>query len=217
MGGVVVAVGLVLWGGYQGLRRLSFFDIRRVELVGGHYLTPAAVARALRVPPGASIFDDLDPLVERVQAMRGVREARIARRLPGSIRVTIREVEAVALTERDGRLVPLDVRGRPLPFDPTRPADDLPLAPADSAVAAVLALIRDTDPGLFRAINRGSRIRQDVALELAGGRVLFRADASSDEVRDLALIVDLLAREGRAWRELDARFTSRIVVRGKSA
>jgi hypothetical protein len=134
-----------------------------------------------------------------------VRDARISRRLPGSIRVTIREADAVALTEREGRLVPLDVRGRPLPFDPTRPADDLPLAPADAAVAAVLALIRDTDPG------------QDVALELAGGRVLFRADASSDEVRDLALIVDLLSREGRAWRELDARFTSRIVVRVKPA
>ena len=212
-----LGICLLVWGGYQGLRRLSFFDIRRVELVGGHYLTPAAVARALQIPAGTSIFDDLDPLLERVKAMPGVREARISRRLPGSLRVTIREAEAIALTERNGRLVPLDARGRPLPFDPTLPADDLPLAPADSAVAAVLALIRDTDPELYRGIDRGARVRQDVALEVSGGRVLFRADATSDEVRDLVLILGLLAREGRAWRELDARFTSRIVVRGNAA
>ena len=172
------------------------------------------VAQSTLYDHGASGLEVREP---KDKAMPGVRDARISRRLPGSIRVTIREADAVALTEREGRLGPLDVRGRPLPFDPTRPADDLPLAPADAAVAAVLALIRDTDPGLFRAIDRGSRIRQDVALELAGGRVLFRADASSDEVRDLALIVDLLSREGRAWRELDARFTSRIVVRVKPA
>ena len=217
LGGGVLALGLALWGGYQGLRRLSFFDIRRVELVGGHYLTAAMVAEALAVPPGMSVFDDLEPLRERVRALPGVREARISRRLPGSLLVTIREAEAVALTERNGRLVPLDTRGRPLPFDPTRPADDLPLAPADAAVAGVLALIRDTDPDLFRGIDRGARLRQDVALELSGGRVLFRADATGDEIRDLAMILALLTREGRSWRELDARFASRIVVRGSDA
>jgi hypothetical protein len=53
-----------------------------------------------------------------------------------------------------------------------------------------------------------------VVLEVGGGRVWFRADATEEEIRDLVLIRDLLSRERKSWRELDARFTSRVIVRG---
>ncbi len=213
------ALGLVavLVAGFRWVRTISFFNVRRIELVGGRYLTPAEVARAIAVPARASIFDDTAPYLARAQRMAGVREARIARRLPGTLRVTIREAEAIALGERNGRLVLLDARGRILPFDPTSPAADLPLAEADAAVAGVLARVRENDPDLFAGIDRGSRLKQDVVLEVGGGKVIFRADATGDEIRDLSLIRDWLAREGKSWRELDARFTSRIVVRGRGA
>jgi len=212
-----LALVAVLLVGWRWVRTISFFDVRRIELVGGHYLTPAVVARALAIPAGASIFDPKAPLEARVLAMAGVREARIARRIPGTLRVTIREAEAVALAERSGRLVLLDARGRVLPFDPTSPAADLPLADADPVVAGLLERVRETDPDLFAGIDRGSRVRQDVVLEVNGGRVFFRADATEDEIRDLVLIRDLLTRERKSWRELDARFTSRVVVRGGDA
>lgn len=212
-----LALVAVLLAGWRLVRRLSFFEVRRIELVGGHYLTPAAVARALAIPSGTSIFDAKAPLEARVLGMAGVREARIARRIPGTLRVTIREAEAVALAERSGRLVLVDARGRVLPFDPTSPAADLPLADPDPVVAAVLERVRETDPDLFAGIDRGSRVRQDVVLEVGGGRVLFRADATEEEIRDLVLIRDLLARERKSWRELDARFTSRVIVRGGDA
>jgi cell division septal protein FtsQ len=212
-----LALVAVLLAGSRWVRTLSFFEVRRIELVGGHYLTPVAVARALAIPPGTSIFADKAPLEARVLGMAGVREARIARRLPGTLRVTIREAEAVALAERSGRLVLLDARGRVLPFDPTSPAADLPLADPDPIVARVLERVRETDPDLFAGIDRGSRIRQDVVLEVGGGRVWFRADATEEEIRDLVLIRDLLTRERKSWRELDARFTSRVIVRGGGA
>jgi cell division septal protein FtsQ len=212
-----LALVAVLLAGSRLVGRLSFFQVRRIELVGGHYLTPAAVARALAIPSGASIFDEKAPLEARVLRMAGVREARIARRLPGTLRVTIREAEAVALAERSGRLVLVDARGRVLPFDPTSPAADLPLADPDPVVAGVLERVRETDPDLFAGIDRGSRVRQDVVLEIGGGRVFFRADATEEEIRDLVLIRDLLTRERKSWRELDARFTSRIIVRGGDA
>ena len=212
-----LALVAVLLAGSRLVRRLSFFEVRRIELVGGHYLTPRAVARALAIPPGTSIFDDKAPLEARVLGMAGVREARIARRIPGTLRVTIREAEAVALAERSGRLVLLDARGRVLPFDPTSPAADLPLADPDPVVAAVLERVRETDPDLFAGIDRGSRVRQDVVLEIGGGRVFFRADATDEEIRDLVLIRDLLTRERKSWRELDARFSSRVIVRGGDA
>ena len=212
-----LALVAVLLAGSRLVRRLSFFEVRRIELVGGHYLTPTAVAGALAIPAGTSIFEDKAPLEARVLGMAGVREARIARRIPGTLRVTIREAEAVALAERSGRLVLLDPRGRVLPFDPTSPAADLPLADPDPVVAGVLERVRETDPDLFAGIDRGSRVRQDVVLEIGGGRVFFRADATDEEIRDLVLIRDLLTRERKSWRELDARFSSRVIVRGGDA
>ncbi|HEX7025127.1 MAG TPA: FtsQ-type POTRA domain-containing protein [Gemmatimonadales bacterium] len=212
-----LALLLALYGGSRLIRKLSFFEVRRIELVGGRYLTAADVARALAVRKGASIFDDTAPYLRRVRKVAGVREAAVTRRLPGTIRVTIREADVVALTQQGGRLVPLDVSGRALPFDPTGPADNLPLADADAAVASVLGRVREEDPALFARIQRGDRAGRDVALATTRGRILFRADATGDEIRDLSLIEDLLARRGERWRELDARFASRIVVRGRSA
>ena len=213
----LVGLVAVLFAGFRWVKTFAFFQVRRIELVGGTYLTPADVARAIAVPARTSIFDDTSPLIARVRGMAGVREARIARRLPGTLRVTIRELEAIALSERNGQLVLLDARGKVLPFDPTSPAADLPLAEADPAVAGVLARVRDTDADLFAGVDRGSRLKQDVVLEMAGGRVIFRADATGDEIRDLALIREWLARAGTTWRELDARFASRVVVRGRGA
>jgi cell division septal protein FtsQ len=211
---LLVAAGA---GGRLLLKRLSFFSVRRIELAGARYLTPAEVTRALRLPAHASIFDDIGPLERRANAIPGVLEARITRRLPGALRVTVHEAEPVALAERGGRLVLLDAAGHTLPFDPTSPAADLPLAEADSAVAGFLTRLRESDPELFARVERGARLRQDIALEVREGRILFRAGASSDEIRELSIVASLLARQGRPWRELDARFLPRVVVRRSGA
>lgn len=213
----IAGVLLAAVGGFKLIRKLAFFSVQRIELVGAHYLTPAAMARALAVPKGTSIFDGTKALARRAAAVGGVLEARVSRRLPGTIRVTIREAEPVGLAERSGRLVLVDQTGRALPFDPTRPAEDLPLAQADSAVTGLLARMRETEPELFAKVERGARIKRDIALDLAAGRLWFRAGAGSEEIRHLVLVADYLARKGRTWRELDARFALRIVVRGAGA
>lgn len=215
--GVCLLVILAGWGGFKLIRRLSFFSVKRVELVGARYLTPGDMARALAIPKGTSIFDGTSLLERRAAQVAGVVDARVSRRLPGTIRVTVHEAEPVALAEKSGRLVLVDQMGRALPFDPTRPAEDLPLADADSAVAGLLARMRESEPSLFAKVERGARVKRDVALDLAQGRLWFRAGAGSDEIRHLVLVSDYLARKGRTWRELDARYASRIVVRGAGA
>jgi cell division septal protein FtsQ len=215
--GAVLLVAVLGVVGFKVIRSLSFFSVRRVELVGARYLTPGAMARALEVPTGTSIFDGIDALERRALAVPGVLEASISRRLPGTLRVTVREALPVALAERSGRLVLVDQGGRVLPFDPTRPAEDLPLAEPDSAVAGLLARMREVEPDLFAKIERASRIRRDVALDLPAGRLLFRSGASSEDIRNLLMVADHLSRSGRAWRELDARYASRIIVRGSGA
>ena len=207
----VIAAGALL---PAALRKVSFFDVRRLELVGARYLTPDDVARAVALPAGTSIFDDLEALERRVVRMEGVLEAEVSRRLPGTLRVRVREREAVALTERRGRLVLMDVNGRVLPFDPTAPADDLPLADADSSVGHLLVRFRAAEPELYARVDAGRRARGDVVLESGATRWRLRQDATDDEFRALALVLGALARRGwTGWRELDTRFSGRVIVR----
>jgi cell division protein FtsQ len=208
---LVIAAGALL---PTALRKISFFDVRRLELVGARYLTPDEVARAGALPAGASLFDDLGPLERRILRMEGVLEAEVSRRLPGTLRVRVREREAVALTERRGRLVLMDVDGKVLPFDPTAPADDLPLADADSSVGHLLVRFRAAEPELYARVDAGRRARGDVVLESGATRWRLRGDATPEEFRALALVLGELARRGwTGWRELDTRFSGRVIVR----
>ena len=160
------------------------------------------------------MFDDLEPLERRVFAIPGVRRVRVARRWPGTLEVRIEEAEPVALTPRKSALALMDGGGRVLPFDPTRAPADLPVSVADARAARLIARIKDAEPALFRRIVSVAVERQDVVLKGTDWRVVMRADAGRSQLRALATVMEDLARKGRRWRELDARFSDRVVVRG---
>lgn len=215
IGGAVTALGLAAWlGGPPLLRKAAFFQVRRVEVLGARYLTGDTIVVAMALAPGASVFDPVEPLEARVFAVVGVREVTIRRWLPGTLRVRIRESEPVALSQQDGRLVLIDERGWVLPFDPTRSPADLPIAPADPGVAAVLAKVRQADPELFASLLSGARERNHVVLETADRRLLLEADATTEVIQDMMAVAGDLARTGREYRELDGRFAGRVYVRG---
>lgn len=213
----VASVALGILAGPGVLRRLPVFQVRRIELAGARYLEPETVARALRLAPGASIYDDLEPLERRVGALPGVKEARVTRRLPGALRVTVREAEPVALIRVNGRLALMDAQGRRLPFDPTDPAEDLPLAQADSAVGGLITRLRQTDPALHAQIESAARVRGSLVLDAGGRRLVFRPDATSEEIRAVVAVAGDLERRGRSWQELDARWVGRVVVRHRGS
>jgi cell division septal protein FtsQ len=218
IGAVLLGLAVLVLGVRLGLRKLSFFSIRRIELVGARYLDAASVASALELGKKANLFDPRDPWVARVKALPGVIDASVSRRIPGTLRIRVTESEPVALVEKGDRLVLVDEFGSILPFNPAHPATDLPLAMADSIVTQLLGRIRDVDPELYGRIQRGARIRGDVALDLEEGRLYLRADAEAADIEALSVVAGVLSREGRSWRELDGRYPPRIVVRGgKSA
>ena len=196
------------------LSRASFFRVRRIDLVGARYVTGDQVAQALKLKSSASVFDELAPLEKRALAIPGVRRATVARRWPGTIVVRIEEAEPVALTPRKTALALMDGGGRVLPFDPTRAPADLPVSVADARAARLIARIKDAEPALFRRIVSVSLDRQDVILSGSDWRVVVRADAGRSQLRALATVMEDLARKGRRWRELDARFSDRVFVRG---
>jgi cell division septal protein FtsQ len=217
------ALVLVTAGGPAVLRRVAFFRVRQVELVGVRHLAPDAVIAALRLPAVASVFDDMRPLAARVEALPGVVGARVTRRLPGALRVAVTEEAPVAFVPgaRTGGLQVVDVRGRSLPFDPAPGGGgsggglDLPIAAsADSGVLGVLALIQSVDAALFQDVTAARRTtRGDVLLEWGSRRVLLGRDAGPEVIQAVVLVAQDLAAKARPYKELDARFAGQVVVR----
>lgn len=212
---------MVMWmAAPLALRRLAFFRVRQVELVGIRYLDADAVLATLRLSPRASVFDDTKPLAERLRGLDGVADASVVRRPPGSLKVIVREIEPVALVANGrGALTPVDAEGRQMPFDLA--TLDLPVVQvADSGVVAVLARVQAFDPALFQAIDAARRTqaqRGDVLLELGAHRVLLNRDAGPEVIQAVVLVARDLAAKARPYAELDARFAGQIVVRRRSA
>ncbi|HET7023766.1 MAG TPA: FtsQ-type POTRA domain-containing protein [Gemmatimonadales bacterium] len=214
----VIGVGAVWYGAPRFFRRMDFFRVRQVELVGLSSLSAPDVLRALAIPPGENVFDDLRPITARAARIGGVAHAEVSRRIPGTIRVTLVEVEPVALVPGRGAMVPMDAEGRTLPFDPTVAAPDLPVTPrADSLVGELLGRVREADPGLFEQVVTAVRSGSDVTLDLGGHTYRFRPDATVETIRAMTAVAQDLARRGRAFWELDGRFAGQVVVRWGTA
>jgi len=221
---------MVLWmTAPLGLRRLRFFRVRQVEIVGIRHLDADQVLAALRLSPAASVFDETEPLAARLREMDGVADASVMRRPPASLKVIVREIEPVALVMGErGALAPVDAGGRQLPFDLA--GLDLPVvrwgaggpAGGDSAVIGLLARVQAIDPALFQTIDAARRTgttRGDVLLELGDGahRVLLSRDAGPEVIEAVVLVARDLAAKARPYVELDARFAGQVVVRRRSA
>jgi cell division septal protein FtsQ len=214
--GAVVLIALALWPTVRPtLRRLSFFRVRQVELVGVRNLDPGAVLAALRLGRAASVFDDMHLLADRLRGLEGVADVSVQARPPAVLKVIVREVEPVALVPAPGGMVAIDAEGRELPFDPARTGLDLPLTPVvDSGVVEVLARIQAFDPTLFHDIDAARRFaRGDVLLELGSRRVLLARDAGPEVMQAVVLVARDLAAKARPYAELDARYANQVVVR----
>lgn len=199
-------------------RRLAYFDVRHVEVVGARNVPYSAIVESLKLPRSASVFDPLAPIAQRARKVPGVRSAEVSRRLPGTLVVKVTEAVPVALAGTRQGLRMLDERGRTLPFEPSRSAPDLPIVPApDSLVAQLLGRMRQVDPDFFQQVDAAWRVRGDVVLRLDDYRVWLRGDAGSEAIEAVRLVTRQLKRGGRPWAELDGRFADQIVVRWRSA
>src|SRR5690606_15562586 len=79
------------------LRRLEYFAVDQVEVTGTRYLAPEAALSISGIAAPANVFDDPEPWRQALLAHPLVADARIERRLPGTIILRITETEPVAL------------------------------------------------------------------------------------------------------------------------
>jgi cell division septal protein FtsQ len=216
--GTILTAVLLWYGAPQLLRRLEFFQIRRVEIAGLQYLAPSKVIAALDLNPRSSVFDDLLAAGSGVRALPGIQSAVVRRRLPGTLEIVVEEAVPVALAPRGAGLALLDSTGQVLPYDPAVTAPDLPnAARADRVVAGVLASVREHDPVLFGRIGAAWRQGDDVVLDLDGRRIWFGSAVTAEDIRAVMAVAQDLARLGRKYQELDGRFAGQVIVRRAGA
>jgi cell division protein FtsQ len=203
------------------LSNLSFFRVRRVEVVGARYANPDEIVSRLRVDSAASVWDDVGPLEDRVRRHPSVREVRISRKLPGTLVVQVTENPPVALVQAGGStggLVTVDQAGRTLPVDPTAVDVDLPvLRSRDTLALRLLGEVREALPALFARIGDVQRTPAgDLAIRLnePGARlVLASVDLSVNRLSEIIPVELDLARRKAAATEIDLRFRDQVIAR----
>lgn len=217
---LVLCLAVAGWfGAPQLLRRIAFFRIRQIDLAGDRYLESNDIIRRLGLARDASIFDPLARVRAAVAALPGTvaSSASVERRFPGTLRVSIVEMVPVALAQVEGRLVPLDSRGRRLPFDPTRIQSSLPIAEEDSMTAALLARLRLADRREYDEVQTARMDHGDVLLNLGEHSVRVRPNADTETLRSIGLVRAWFELHHREWAEIDARYDGRLFARKAKA
>jgi cell division protein FtsQ len=215
LGVIVLALVTSPWWGRAALRRMAFFRVRNVEIVGARYLQASDVVARLAVDTTASVWDDLERLEARVRSHPQVAGVEIGRRLPGTLVVRVTENLPVALVPSRGGFQAVDARGRPLPIDPSRSNVDLPIvARRDTALLRLMADVRRVSPALYARVSEVRRVGQgEIVVRLVSVPVRAAVQVTAERLAEIIPVEEDLARRGAAVAELDLRFRDQVIAR----
>jgi len=231
---LIAVIMAAAWGVRAGARQMAFFHVRSVEVRGTQYLQPNDIVARLQIDTLMSLWDDLEPLRQRVRRHPQVSDVRIERRPPGTLVVIVQENLPVALVQTATGLQPFDSLGRQLPIDPSRTNLDLPIvASTDPVLLKLVGAIRAAEPRVFARIEEARRQgRDEIVLTLApraeasGGatansatpqrkslRVRVPLGLSVERLADIFPVENDLARRQLRVGEIDLRYRDQLVAR----
>jgi cell division protein FtsQ len=212
---VVAGVGTAPWWGPRVLAEMSFFRLRRVQVVGARYVRADSIVALLGVDTTRSIWDETDQLLARVRNHPQLSDVEISRRVPGTLVVTITERVPVAFVPTARGLQALDAAGRTLPIDPSRVNVDLPvLARRDTTVLRLLGELRERFPQLYERVSAARRAaRGEIVLELGAVKVRGMEDITVERLADILPVEADLARRQARVAELDLRYRDQVIAR----
>ena len=212
--GIVLLLGSPLWGPLL-LRQLSFFRVRKIEIVGAHYTSASELLDRLHVDTTVSVWDPTGPLVARLAALPQVRSVSVRRKLPGTLVVDIQERLPIALVSTNVGLRAYDDRGTLLPIDLARTPVDAPiLSRRDLELLHLLGVLRNEAPTLYDRLSEISITAPDeVLLQFAGTPVRAMRDVSPARLAEIAPVEDDLARRGLHAAEIDLRYRDQVIAR----
>lgn len=211
------------------LREVRWFDATRVEVVGARLMAPYEVVAASGVRIGASVWTEPGAWEDALRRHPVVADARVERRLPGTLRIVVTEKRPAALVAA-GALRPATAAGELLPVDPSRVPVDLPLAGTapdtarrvtDAATLRLLAeaaRLAEADPVLMAGVSElaagpGGSVRLVLAAPRA--EVLLAAGAAEPGLTQLRAALDDVGRRlpPGGLARVDARYRDQVVVR----
>ena len=212
--GLLLVLGAPLWGPLL-LRRMSFFRVRKVEIVGARYVSAGEVLERLHVDTTASVWDPTAPLAARVASHPQIRAAAVRRKLPGTLVVAITEHVPIALVPAADGFRAYDARGVGLPLDLARyPVDAPVLAQRDLQMLRLLGALRSQLPVVYRRVSEVRIVGSDeVVLQLANVPVRAMRDVSVDRFADIEPVEEDLARRQLRAAEIDLRFRDQVIAR----
>ncbi|MDB4875915.1 MAG: ftsQ [Gemmatimonadetes bacterium] len=197
------------------LRRIAFFHVRRIEILGTRYLAPSDILARLHVDTTASVWDPMAPLELRVAGHPEIERAVVRRKMPGTLVIEVTERIPVALVQANGGFRVYDARGIPLPLDPARVPIDAPvLMQRDTALLRLLGSMRDRMPAMYARVIAVSRV--------ANGELMFQfplqpvralQDVTLDRLAEIEPVeADLLHKQLRV-AEIDLRYRDQVIAR----
>jgi cell division septal protein FtsQ len=197
------------------MRRMDFFRLRRLEIVGTRYIATSDIVTRANVDTTRSVWDATAPIAGRVRSHPGVQTVTIRRKLPGTLVITITEYQPIALVPGPQGFRVFDARGVALPIDPSRVDVDAPvLATADVPLLQLLARIRDSLPGFYRRVSELKRVgAHELLFQLDGPPVRAMSTVTLDDLNQIAPVEDDLRRRSAPITELDLRYKDQIIAR----
>ena len=212
--GLVALAPSPLWGPMV-MRHMAFFHVRRIEIVGAHYVAPSDIIARLHVDTLASVWDPTKPLVARVAAHPEIQRAVVRRKLPGTLVIEVVERVPVALVPATGGFRVYDSRGKSLPIDPARIGVDAPvLLQADPRLLRLLGAMRDQMPDFYGRVSALQRVGKDeLLLRLNTVSVRAMQDVTLERLAEIEPVEGDLARKQLPVAEIDLRYRDQVIAR----
>ena len=210
----VLAVGAPFWGPLL-LRRMDFFRVRTIEIVGARYIAVNDILDRMRVDTSASVWEPTGPIARRVAAHPQVHTVDVRRKLPGTLVVEISENLPVALVATPRGFRAYDARGVALPLDPARTPIDAPiLTQRDTGLLRLLGVVRIAMPRMYERVSEVRRVGTDELLfRLSSVPVRAMWDVSVERLAEIEPVEDDLARRQLRALEIDLRYRDQVIAR----
>jgi cell division protein FtsQ len=212
--GALLVVLSPLWAPLL-MRRLSFFRVRRIEILGAHFIAPSDILARLHVDTTASVWDPTGPLAARIAANSAIQHVDVHRKLPGTLVVAVSERTPVVLVPASGGFRVYDDRGVVLPIDPSRVPIDLPVAAErDVPLFRLLAQMRTGLPLLYAKVSAARRVNgNEFQLELKTAVVRAMETVTLDRLADIEPVAADLNRRQLLVAEIDLRYRDQVIAR----
>jgi cell division protein FtsQ len=213
---LVLAAGSPFWAPLL-MRRMAFFHVKRIEILGAHYVPASDILARLHVDTLSSVWDPTAVLESRVAGHPEIASVQVRRKLPGTLVVTVTERAPVALVPASGGFRVYDERGVALPIDPSRVTVDAPvLMQRNPRLLHLLGEMRLRMPALYTRVSSVRAIGADeVVFDLTTHPVRAMQDVSLERLAEIAPVEADLNRKGLTASELDLRYRDQVIARLK--